>query len=149
MVNAASWCPAETCGTDFRFPGVQRGLALGDIVLWKGWGTVCSPGKVFCCHRLSLRFTKLQTRRERAEETTHTWTGVNYKTCFSTALCIFIDPCTAETKDNLIPYMLFSSDCTYLNNYHFPIRMEHFSALSWKVLRISFVQYCRLHNMWF
>lgn len=110
---------------------------------------VCSPGKVFCCHRLSLRFTKLQTRRERAEETTHTWTGVNYKACFSTALCIFIDPCTAETKDNLIPYMLFFSDCTYLNNYHFPIRMEHFSALSWKVLHISFVQYCRLYNMWF
>lgn len=55
----------------------------------------------------------------------------------SRALFIFITSCTADTKDNLIPQMWLSADCTYVNDYHFPIRTEHFSALSWKVLHIS------------
>ena len=128
----------------------RQGFAPRDMVLWKGWGTVCSPIKVFFYHKLSLRSTELQTRREQAEEvTTNRWIGVNYKTRFSTALCIFIDPGTTDTKDSLIPQMLLSPAYIHLNKYNFPIKMEHFSTLSWKVLPISFVRYCRLHNMWF
>lgn len=127
MLNVAGWCPEETCGTELL--GFREGFALRDVILWQDWRTVWSPGKVFYSDRLNLRSTKLQRREKATKVRTHFRTGVNYKICFSTALCVFTD-LAAQTQKTMylnVPQQLSSSNqngtffCPFLETVTYPL----------------------------